>query len=111
MSSLVTPMDSPEPVFTIYGGPVDHMDTGEALTVTTVEAALVFDPVRRARTLEVLEQTYVTVRSVKISQGNSLEDDHAARVEVERAFASQRSHFSGVRASPRGTLQTPDVYR
>ena len=81
-------------MLSIDGWPVDHMDTGDALTVTTVEAPLAFDPaLHRTRTLEVLEQTYVTVRSVKISQGNSLEDDHAARVEVERAFALQRSHF------------------
>ena len=87
-------MESQEPAFYIDGGPVDHMDTGEGFTVATVEAPVVFDPdLRRARTLEVLEQTYVTVRSVKISQGNSLDDDHVARVEVERAFATQRSHF------------------
>ena len=80
----------------IEGGPVDlmNMDTGDGLAVTTVEAPLVFDPaLQHTRTLEVLDQTYVTVRRVKISQGSSLEDDHVARVEVERAFASQRSQF------------------
>ena len=74
--------------------PVDQMDTGVTSTVATVEAPSVFDPVlHHTRTLEVLEQTYVTVRNVKISQGSSLEDDHAARVKVEQAFASQRAHF------------------
>ena len=89
-------MDSQEPVLNIDGGPVDHMDTGDASAVeaATVEAPLIFDPVlHRTRTLEVLEQTYVTVRSVKINQGTSLDDDYAARVEVERAFALQRAHF------------------
>ena len=73
--------DSQEPVLHIEGGPVDLMDTGDGLAVTTVEAPLVFDPaLQHTRTLEVLDQTYVTVRRVKISQGSSLEDDHAARV-------------------------------
>ena len=103
-------MDSQEPMFDSDGGPVDHMDTGDASAVTTVEAPLIFHPVfHRTRTLEVLEQTYVTVRSVKISQGASLDDDHAARVE-----ALQRSTtctLRGVRASSRGPLPKPDVYR
>ena len=87
-------MPSQEPMFDNDGGPVDHMDTGDASAVTTVEAPQIFDPVlHHNRTLEVLEQTYVTVRNVKISQGSTLEDDHAARVEVKRAFALQRAHF------------------
>ena len=88
------PMDSNEPMFDSDDTPVDQMDTGVSSTVATVEAPSVFDPVlHHTRTLEVLEQTYVVVRNVKISQGSSLGDDHAARVKVEQAFASQRAHF------------------
>ena len=88
------PMDNNEPMFDSDDKPVDQMDTGVNSTVVTVEAPNVFDPVlHRNRTLKVLEQTYVTVRKVKVSQGTTLEDDHAARVEVERGFASQRAHF------------------
>ena len=105
---MPSPMDSQEPMFDSDDKPpVDQMDTGVTSTVTTVEAPQVFDPVHHHnRTLEVLEQTYVTVRKVKLSQGQTLEDDHAARVEVERAFASQRAHFEEYVRHLEGHFQT-----
>ena len=81
MSLITTAVDSPEPMFDRDTEPVDHMDPGVASTVTTVEAPQLFDLVlHHNRTLEVLEQTYVTVRNIKISQGNTLEDDHLSRI-------------------------------
>ena len=58
------------------------------------------------RTLKVLEQMYVTVRKVKVSQGQTIEDDHRARVQIERAFASQHTHFEDYMRQLEGHFQT-----
>ena len=105
---MPSPMDSQEPMFDSDNKqPVAQMDTGVTSTVTTMEAPQVFDPEHHHNcTLEVLEQMYVTVRKIKISQGHTLEDDYAARVEVERAFASQRAHFEEYVRHLEGHFQT-----
>ena len=87
--------------------PVNQMDTGVTSTITTVEARQTFDSeFHDSRTLEVLEQTYVMVKKVKMSEGQTLEDGHDARVQVERALASQRRHFEEYVRQLEGHFQT-----
>ena len=74
---------------------IDHGDTS---TITTVEAPRVEQFAFHMedelnRTLEVVQETYVQVRRVKLSQGTTIENDHDARVQIEQAFATQRGQF------------------